>query len=127
MHRAPTTVTLADSIPQMVVPLQQPAAAAQTRASTISATTGSANASATRPAARTGNPTSVQTVATSDDPDAAAAVGVEATARLGDLDAQQLKALLGQIGNLRAVPVSDPDPVTIRVNPTGDSPDGSSL
>ena len=124
MHHGPRTANLIDSVPPMTV--SQPEVAARAQAPIASATTESLNASAARPATTTGSAIPTQTVATSDDGDAAA-VGVETTARLGDLDAQQLKALLGQIGNLRAVPVADPDPVTIRVSPSGDLPDGSSL
>lgn len=128
LHRAPTTAALIDSVPPIMV--SQPTAPARAQAPIASSTTESLNASANALAARsattTVNAATTQAVAASDEGDAAA-VGVEATARLGDLDAQQLKALLGQIGNLRAVPVADPDPVTIRVNPSGDLPNGSSL
>lgn len=119
MHRSPATTAIMDSVPAIVVP-SQPAARGQAPAS-VAIGASVAESAPPRTTATTA------TVATPDEGDAGSAVGVEASARLGDLDAQQLKALLGQIGNLRPVPVTDPDPVTIRVNPNADSPNGSSL
>jgi len=39
--------------------------------------------------------------------------------RLGDLDEKQLKALLTEIDQLQATPITEPDPVTIRVDAKG--------
>jgi hypothetical protein len=39
--------------------------------------------------------------------------------RLGDLDEKQLKALLTEIDQLQATPITEPDPVTIRVDTKG--------
>jgi hypothetical protein len=36
--------------------------------------------------------------------------------RLGDLNEQQLQALLNKIDNLPAVPVTEPEPVSLHVN-----------
>jgi hypothetical protein len=44
------------------------------------------------------------------------ATGAGSDARLADLSEQQLKSLLGDIQNLKAVPVTEPDPVVIRMN-----------
>jgi anti-sigma factor RsiW len=48
--------------------------------------------------------------------------------RLGDLNEQQLKVLLDEIGRMQAVPVTEPEPVTIHVNPgNSSSPDGGGV
>lgn len=46
--------------------------------------------------------------------------------RLGDLDEKQLKALLTEIDQLQTTPITEPDPVTIRVDTKGSttSPEG---
>ena len=46
--------------------------------------------------------------------------------RLGDLNEKQLKALLTEIDQLQATPITEPDPVTIRVDTKGSttSPEG---
>ena len=45
--------------------------------------------------------------------------------RLGDLSEKQLKALLTEIDQLAPTPITEPDPVTIRVNTSGTtSPEG---
>ena len=41
------------------------------------------------------------------------------TSRLGDLNEKQLKALLSEIDRLQATPITEPDPVTIRVDTKG--------
>ena len=52
--------------------------------------------------------------------------GLATTARLADLDERQLQALLDQIDQLQAVPITEPEPVTIRVNNNkGSSPEGA--
>ena len=55
--------------------------------------------------------------ATNEAPTAATDVG----ARLGDLNAQQLQTLLKDIDRLQPVPVTDPDPVTLRVTSSSSS------
>jgi hypothetical protein len=54
------------------------------------------------------------TVAATDQSDAAADDGPDG--RFGGLDADQMQTLLKEIDGLRAVPVSEPEPVTIRVD-----------
>lgn len=45
--------------------------------------------------------------------------------RLGDLDEKQLKALLTEIDRLQATPITEPDPVSIRVDTKGSTtPEG---
>jgi anti-sigma factor RsiW len=51
------------------------------------------------------------------DDDRPAAVGA-ADVRLGDLDEEQLTALLNDIDNLRAVPASEPEPAGLRIDGT---------
>jgi hypothetical protein len=51
--------------------------------------------------------------------------GLATTARLADLNERQLQALLDQIDQLRAVPITEPEPVTLRVNNKGTSPEGA--
>ena len=47
------------------------------------------------------------------------------TSRLGDLNERQLKALLTEIDQLQATPITEPDPVTIRVDTKGSTtPEG---
>jgi len=55
-------------------------------------------------------PRAQQTVASADDGTAASGLAT------GDLNEQQLRALLDEIDQLQAVPVAEPEPVTIRVN-----------
>ena len=50
--------------------------------------------------------------------------GLATTARLADLNERELKALLSEIDQLQAVPITEPEPVTIRVNSKGSSPEG---
>jgi anti-sigma factor RsiW len=49
--------------------------------------------------------------------------GVElgAGGRLSDLDDAQLKALIDEIGQMKAVPITEPEPVAIRVDPRSTS------
>jgi hypothetical protein len=54
-----------------------------------------------------------ETVAASEDQPANTDLG--SGARLGDLNEQQLRALLNDIDHLQAVPVTEPEPVSIRV------------
>ena len=51
-------------------------------------------------------------------PEAGEASGL-GTSRLGDLNEKQLKALLTEIDQLQATPITEPDPVTIRVDTKG--------
>jgi hypothetical protein len=50
--------------------------------------------------------------------------GLATTARLADLNERQLQALLDQIDQLQAVPITEPEPVTLRVNKSS-SPEGA--
>jgi hypothetical protein len=59
----------------------------------------------------TPQPVSTETVASS----AADPVDATSSARLSGLNARQLKALLSDIDQMQAVPVSDPEPVAIKV------------
>jgi hypothetical protein len=63
------------------------------------------------------------TMAAADDPAVAADLGNGN--RLGDLSEQQLQTLLNEIDKLPAVPVTDPDPVSLRVNARPTSFDGT--
>lgn len=51
--------------------------------------------------------------------------GLASTARLADLNERQLQALLDQIDQLQAVPITEPEPVTLRVNNKSTSPEGA--
>jgi hypothetical protein len=53
-----------------------------------------------------------------------ASAGLATTARLADLNERQLQALLDQIDQLQAVPITEPEPVTIRVGSQTSSPEG---
>jgi hypothetical protein len=53
------------------------------------------------------------------------AAGLATTARLADLNERQLQALLDQIDQLQAVPITEPEPVTIRVGSQSSSPEGA--
>jgi len=51
--------------------------------------------------------------------------GIDAS-RLGDLTEQQLEALLGEIDQLQATPITDPEPVSLRVREsTSGAPEGA--
>jgi len=47
------------------------------------------------------------------------------TARLADLNERQLRALLDEIDALQAVPITEPEPVTIRLDGKATSPEGA--
>jgi hypothetical protein len=55
----------------------------------------------------------------------AASAGLATTAHLADLNERQLQALLDQIDQLQAVPITEPEPVTIRVGSQSSSPEGA--
>jgi hypothetical protein len=59
------------------------------------------------------------TVASADEQEARTDVGPDG--RLAGLTDAQLKALLGDIDRLEPVPLTEPEPVTIKVNPNGSS------
>jgi hypothetical protein len=52
-----------------------------------------------------------------------ASAGVDIAGRLADLNDQQLQALLDEIDQMRAVPITEPEPVTIKVDARRMSPD----
>lgn len=70
-------------------------------------------------AIRESTPNPQQIVASADDQS-----GLATSARLTDLNERELKALLSEIDQLQAVPITEPEPVTIRVNGRGSSPEG---
>ena len=76
----------------------------------------SPNASEAR---RGSQPAPANTVASADDQR-----GLATSARLADLNERELKALLNEIDQLQAVPITEPEPVTIRVNSGRSSPEG---
>lgn len=51
--------------------------------------------------------------------------GLATTAHLADLNERELQALLDQIDQLQAVPMTEPEPVTIRVENKKSSPEGA--
>jgi putative zinc finger protein len=51
--------------------------------------------------------------------------GLATTAHLADLNERELQALLDQIDQLQAVPMTEPEPVTIRVDSKRSSPEGA--
>ena len=57
--------------------------------------------------------------------DQSTSAGLATTARLADLNERQLQALLDQIDQLQAVPITEPEPVTIRVGSQSSSPEGA--
>jgi len=59
-----------------------------------------------------------ETVVAESSPEAGESTGL-GTSRLGDLDEKQLKALLTEIDQLQPTPITEPDPVTIRVDSKG--------
>ena len=65
---------------------------------------------ATPNAAAPSNPTPVATVAATEEPEDVV------DGRFGGLSAEQMRSLLGEIDKLQAVPVTEPEPVTIRVD-----------
>jgi hypothetical protein len=80
--------------------------------SSVPSTTGTSSSSTT--------PRVQQTVASADDGSVTSGLAT------GDLNEQQLRALLEEIDQLQAVPVTEPEPVTIRVNSgASSSPEGA--
>jgi hypothetical protein len=75
---------------------------------------------ATGGAAQTATSSPQNTVATADDRN-----GLGTTAHLADLNERQLQALLDQIDQLQAVPITEPEPVTIRIDNKRSSPEGA--
>jgi hypothetical protein len=51
--------------------------------------------------------------------------GLATTARLADLNERQLQSLLDQIDQLQAVPITEPEPVTIKIESKRTSPEGA--
>lgn len=51
--------------------------------------------------------------------------GLATTAHLSDLNERELQTLLDQIDQLQAVPITEPEPVTIRVDTKRSSPEGA--
>ena len=90
-NRVATNTTSVNAHPQTVTP----------NTSRATATTGS-------------TPTTSITVASADDQDVTSDAAPDG--RLGGLSAAQLKALLGEIDRLQPVPVTEPEPVTLKVN-----------
>jgi hypothetical protein len=73
--------------------------------------------------ANSGAATLAENVASADDPDASADVAPDS--RFAGLNARQLETLLGEIDHLQPVPVTEPEPVTIKVDmQTSGVPDG---
>jgi hypothetical protein len=70
--------------------------------------------------ARPGSSSPQSTVAAADDQN-----GLATTSRLTDLNERQLQALLDQIDQLQAVPITEPEPVTIRIDNKRASPEGT--
>jgi hypothetical protein len=75
---------------------------------------------ATDRAARSATSSPQNTAASADDRN-----GLATTAHLADLNERQLQALLDQIDQLQAVPITDPEPVTIRIDNKHSSPEGA--
>jgi hypothetical protein len=95
-----------------------------------SASAGAESAAAAKVAAPAPTPTPTQTVATASDA-ASSVSGASADAgsdpsgpRLNGLSTRQLQTLLGEIDHLQTVPVTDPDPIAIRVD-TRATPEGA--
>ena len=68
------------------------------------------------------NPSKVATRATIIEPDTAADDGPDG--RFGGLSPAQMQALLGEIDQLKPVPVTEPEPITIRVDLKPNGPEG---
>jgi anti-sigma factor RsiW len=71
-------------------------------------------------AVRSANSSQQNTAASADDRN-----GLGTTAHLADLNERQLQALLDQIDQLQAVPITDPEPVTIRIDNKRSPPEGA--
>ncbi len=110
MNRAQTSSVVA------VAPDSSRSVARSTDTTTPSDSAVSSNSKA--PVARA--PSARQTVARADEAPAASALAT------GDLNEQQLRLLLDEINQLQAVPITEPEPVTIRVNSgASSSPEGA--
>jgi hypothetical protein len=66
---------------------------------------------------------SAQSVASTDEPKDEQSAGL-ANNRIGDLNAKQLKSLLNAIEHMDATPITEPEPVTLRVGARTSSPTG---
>jgi len=104
LNRAPSAVDV-DPLPRSVAVAEAPTSAAPGAANASSANTQSAKS--TSSAAH-------DTMASSEEQNATSDAGPDG--RFGGLSGAQLKALLGEIDRLEAVPVTEPEPVTIKVN-----------
>jgi hypothetical protein len=62
-------------------------------------------------------------VALTDEPKDEQSAGL-ANNRIGDLNAKQLKSLLNAIEHMDATPITEPEPVTLRVGARTSSPTG---
>jgi len=80
----------------------------------MSAAAAPANGSANSGALNSSSNAAAQVIASADDQDATSDAGPDG--RFGGLSDTQLKALLGEIDRLEAVPVMEPEPVIIKVN-----------
>jgi hypothetical protein len=101
LNRAPNAPDTAQSA--IVTPALQ-----QTSPAAIASTSPSANSNSASSTPKAPN----QTLASADDQEA----DVGPDGRFAGLNDTQLKALLGEIDRLEAVPVTEPDPVMIKVN-----------
>jgi hypothetical protein len=115
LKRAPNAVDVEASTRSV------PVAEAPTSATPAAANVSSANANTQ--SAKSSSTAARETLASTEDRDATSDAGPDG--RFGGLSHAQLKILLGEIERLEAVPVTEPEPVTIKVN-TGSpsSPDG---
>jgi hypothetical protein len=94
-----------------------------TTPSIIASTAGNSSSAATQNSVPGSAPASASIAAT-DDQEAIADAGPDG--RFAGLDDGQLKVLLGEIDRLQAVPVTEPEPVTIRVDLANSTrPDGA--
>lgn len=76
----------------------------------------------TQASANAATPNPVTTVAQNDDPDTAVEEGPDG--RFGGLSDVQMQTLLNEIDGLKPVPVTEPEPVTIRVDVKPSGPEG---
>ena len=95
------------------------AAASQAPANVSPAVTPPTIASAAAPASPIPGAAAPRTLAASQDDGAPSTAGT--AGRLDNLNAQQLKKLLNDIGNLEAIPAVEPEPVTLHVDPKASS------
>jgi anti-sigma factor RsiW len=70
------------------------------------------------PLASSRAPTPAETVASASEGVSSAEQGLGMSGRLGDLDDRQLQSLIDDIDRLEAVPITEPDPVVIRIDTT---------